>query len=169
MITFSAEVDTDIDPDTASQITDLEFFTQQTRAAGESLKRAWIRVATSERAPSAYVQGVQDATVEVEASEAKGVYTATVTVKNTMPGSLFVDTGHGAYRLPERIRWPSPKTKINKKGKFYLTIPFKSGEFRTLTPTSKGWVIPARAGLRIASKALEQFDEDAMSLVKSSE
>ena len=54
-----------------------------------------------------------------------------------------------AFRLPERIRWGmSRATRYRASGEPYIVVPIGADQgapsFRTISPSSPGWVIPAR-------------------------
>jgi hypothetical protein len=78
----------------------------------------------------------------------------------TMPSVAGMELGQAreAYHLPSRVRWAQSRAaRRNKAGRYYLVIPLaprgarrtrgsRAGTvtFRTMTPDSPGWWIPAR-------------------------
>jgi len=48
-----------------------------------------------------------------------------VAVMNHAPYAQAIEEGHAGFHLPSRIAWPTEKSRISKKGRFYLTIPFR--------------------------------------------
>jgi len=93
-------------------------------ASGRKIARTWGSVAEASGAPKNYVAGARAADVAITESTDEGeAIRVAVTITHATPGSKYVDTGHEAYRLPEVYHWPTPKTKISKSGRMYLTIP----------------------------------------------
>jgi hypothetical protein len=48
-----------------------------------------------------------------------------VAVANHSPHAQVLEEGHAGFHLPSRINWPTPKSKVSKKGTFYLRVPFR--------------------------------------------
>jgi len=93
-------------------------------SAGKGVKRAWVDAARAAHAPRSYITGVRGASVAVTRSveDAQRVEVA-VAITSTASGSGWVDAGRSAFHLPTRIRWPSPKTRVDAKGRMYINVP----------------------------------------------
>lgn len=102
--------------------------------AGQFAKALWYQRAQdlNIRNSGAYLQGIQDATVElVEERNSGGDLQVVIVIRNTAPHAAIVEDGHPAFHLPDRIDWASGSAAIRRAadGTPYLRIPFRHGAF----------------------------------------
>jgi hypothetical protein len=111
------------------------------------LQAAWIEAAQSGQYmgtnTGAYVRGIQ----QLDSLRwPLGGDPLRAMVVNTAPAAWWVEYGHPAYHLPERIRWGrTPASRLSKQGVWYLRVPFRHGSFRTgqgMTPLAQRTMLP---------------------------
>lgn len=129
------------------------FLARAALVAGETVKTAWIlaaqRAGLHDR--GSYIAGIQAAAVVVgELSEHGDIWEVITTITNDSDHAGFVENGHPAYRLSERINWSGPKVRTSAAGRPYLRIPFRSYAHQDqgaqaasgMTPTAQRAMMP---------------------------
>lgn len=135
--------------------------------AAEMVRTAWVATAKGLGLVSNgdYIDGIAtDGRIEVTGpmmDPNADFYETMITVTNTAQHASIVEDGHGAYSLPQAIRWgATPKVKYTRKGTPYLTIPFRHRAYQTpsqqtasgMTSASKRSMMPA--GVYAKAKSL---------------
>ncbi len=106
--------------------------------AGEMIRGTWIATAKGLGLDSDgdYIRGIeangQIDIDEIDIRPGAEVIEFLVTVTNTSKIANIVEEGHDAFSLVEKIRWgATPRMKRNKKGEWFLTIPFQHSAYRS--------------------------------------
>lgn len=111
---------------------------QSTLLAGEFARGVWLQVAGAMdirggfgSAGVSYIQGIETAEPAIERVEIGDANIAlTVAVVNTSPHAPWVEEGHSAFSLVDKIDWGSTSGRI-KRGKNgpYLHVPFRHAAY----------------------------------------
>jgi len=89
-----------------------------------------------------------------------------VAVANTAPYAQVLEEGHAGFHLPSRIQWPTPHSRVSKKGDYYLRVPL-----RHFTPGGEGggigsWRARASMPTAVYRDALRMFRGDRRAAVR---
>ena len=207
------------------------------------VQEAWIVLAESREVADVYLRGLRQRSSLVYPAHGEPLAAAVV---NVAPGAARLEEGSPALHLPSVITWPSPRSRVSKKGTYFLIIPFRHGTprvqprknplprriyavarqlqagqrltagpshgsalhapglvpyeprnprnrrpgtrasiyeglrrmadprgagnyatFRTMTPTSPGWHLPARPGLALAREVVSQMTPEVTRLLET--
>jgi hypothetical protein len=115
--------------------------------AAEMVRGVWVATAKGLGLDSDgdYIRGIEvSGQIEIDEIDVRPgaeVIEFLVTVTNTSKIANLVEEGHEAYSLVEKIRWgATPRMKRNKKGEWYLTIPFQHGAYRSEAAIERGGI-----------------------------
>jgi len=99
------------------------------RSVGTFIQQLWVAVAQRRdvNRTGAYLDGIKrEGAITISMTGDEHRLSGEVTVTNDAPHARFVEDGHGAYHLPDRINWAGAKVKISSKtGRRYMHIPFR--------------------------------------------
>ncbi len=112
----------------------------------EMVRATWVAVAQGLGLSStgSYINGINaSGNVSVAMTESGPDLTASVAITNTAQNADIIENGHGAYSLPQAIRWgQTPRQKRFKDGTPYLVIPFRHGAYRSVDEQVSGGTTP---------------------------
>lgn len=122
--------------ETGSRAAAMAALRQGTLLGAEFVRGVWLQVAGAmdirggfRDGGASYIQGIQSADVRLENETTSDTHgSVVVAVVNTSPHAQFVEEGHAAFSLAQRINWSSTSGRI-KRGRNgpYLHIPFRHG------------------------------------------
>ena len=139
--------------------------------AGGQIQSTWVLLAQamSVRESGSYIAGIEsDESVQIiqPARRDGPIVTGVVEVTARAAHSRYVEEGHVAFHLPDKINWGGPSVKTTKTGKRLLHIPFRHAAYDA-TPTASGLTTATRR--RMMPAAIYAEAKDLTRTVKKNE
>lgn len=110
----------------------------------EAAKGLWISVAQQMGVHNtgAYIRGIRaEGNTTVKVGQTGDVWTVDVVIINTAHHASYVEDGHEAFHLPEKIDWSGPRVKHGANGP-YLHIPMRHSAYVEQSARAEQGVTP---------------------------